>query len=427
MAFTEVGARLGLDIKPFEQGLARSATALGSFKNRALKNLDLKDAGRSAAIALGLSVDKLAAKLVEPFQKAAELAKDIAESSERTLANYQDIFRGRRTDEQNLDVNRKEQARLQRELAGIGEQRGTISEFNPFTQKFEDRNVVTRQDDPRRRQEIAEELSRLAKEEEALTTKLNDKKDKLANEDGARFADRFKDEKELQSLKDKNARATMSAEQEIATLAERQQMLKFKESMGSASADELKEIETIEGEIVELKKKQREEAEKADKAAKDASDKSIRAAERLRDVTRDAAEAWMDLQRDKSDRTGFTLEEVARGEDGVSQTSKVRAKRILDLEKRAKRQRAQGFDSASEATMNEAAKLREGFGLLNSSERNPLRTQENAVIEGIRGIDDAKKTGGQIDIAAKQLRSAADELKIAATTVNSAFRSVPVP
>lgn len=422
--FAEVKAKLGLDLKSFEQGVARAG---GLFSNmvRGMK------AHRGGQLLSGLGATGIVQGFRLTIQRAQE-ARDAAAKLNRTV------------DEGTASVARYGDA-WDRIKTAVGD--AAVTGLSWFTRAGEKIGEIINDDfmstvrgmnsnEAERIRKISEEAGanadRLSSPEAIRKARERGDVNKREKEDGSEkatkdFADRFKDEKELQALKDKNARATMSAEQEIATLAERQQMLKFKESMGSASADELKEIETIEGEIVELKKKQREEAEKADKAAKDASDKSIRAAERLRDVTRDAAEAWMDLQRDKSDRTGFTLEEVARGEDGVSQTSKVRAKRILDLEKRAKRQRAQGFDSASEATMNEAAKLREGFGLLTSSERNPLRTQENAVIEGIRGIDDAKKTGGQIDIAAKQLRGAADELKSAATTVNSAFRSVPVP
>lgn len=108
MAEFSSGFKLWADSSAFDREMAkasRSAEAAGRSITRAF---DAKNIGTTLATALGLNLQSIAEKLVEPFKQSAESAQRIAEYTERAMAATLKLIDLRKTDAQLLaDMERK--------------------------------------------------------------------------------------------------------------------------------------------------------------------------------------------------------------------------------------------------------------------------------------------------------------------------------
>lgn len=436
-AFTEVGARLGLDIKPFEAALARSASSLGEFKKRASKNLDVGDAGKAFAFALGLSIDKVGdtfgrmwtgvtREAEESFRKMADLSET---NTDLTIRNMRELL----TLEQQYQLLLRDRERIlnnptKSETPSPGAWE-TI--FNSIGGAMD--AVLPGSGKPFRKAADTFMASRATEAATARTVNAEEDKKKL-NENQAALtrveAERRQKIEEASRKNAENQRDSLSSSEQV--IAAHYDLLAIdrlinnskdgsldKLDLEIARADKVKEIR-------ELTLKHEQDMETAAEKVTRQQEKQARAAEKTKDATVAAMQAYINLQEATADRSGLTVEEVAKGGGGITQTDKARAREIIRLEEQAKRQRAQGFTAESEASMERAGKLRESMGILKSDERDPLRGEKRNLTEALREMDDARKSAAELSRAAGQLSGAASDMKSAAASVSSAFESVPV-
>lgn len=385
MAFVaEVKARLGLDTTDFQRGLTRTKSDLAQIGRDTERKLARSFGGDDAIKGLlqgaGIgTLESVVAKLTEGFKEAAESAKNIAESTAKTLGIYTKIFASRRTDEQNLAENRKQQDRLQRDLADAKrtESRSTGSAFNPFTGKTEATSIVTKSSDMVKAAEIAERLAELASEEAQLKDRIAKAGEKQNEDERKRVAEVFKEQAELDEMLADNARKQMSTEEQIANLQDERArvaaVVDQKRTMhGEDDIKRKKEIAALDAKILDLEKKKADEGERAAKAE---SDKR----KQLKDAERDLAKASKSAIDAFVDRSAVSLEYAAAGKYGTTQSRSAGARRVLALEDRARRQRVTGFEMESMETTSRALQLRKQLGFASTSERDPMAAMNSAV------------------------------------------------
>jgi hypothetical protein len=385
MAFVaEVKARLGLDTTDFQRALTKTqadVARIGKDTERKLaRSFGGDDAIKGLLQGAGIgTLEAVVSKLTQGFREAAESAKNIAESTAKTLGIYTKIFAGRRSDEQNLAENRKRQERLQRDLADAKrtESRSTGSAFNPFTGKTESTSIVTKSADMVKAAEIAEQLSELAAEEVALRDKIAKTKESQAELDRKAVAEEMKSQAELDSLIKENARAVMDTDEQIADLAEERSRVEAvveqeRTMNGREDLERKKEIERLNGKILALEKKRADEAERGAKAEKDKAAQIAKAQQAVADAAKKADDAF-------ADRSSVSLEDAAAGKFGTTQNRRAAAQRILRLEANARRQRVTGFESEAFESTSRALKLRGQLGFAPETERDPLAGSADAI------------------------------------------------
>jgi hypothetical protein len=125
MAFSsEIMAKLGLDTKQFTNGLATAQKQVGTFatdaKETIAKRFSGNDLFRGLMQGLGIgTVQQIAERVVEPFRKAAEYAKQIAEfTAQAANANIARMRGGTSLDNQ-LSLAEQDRARLARQVADL--------------------------------------------------------------------------------------------------------------------------------------------------------------------------------------------------------------------------------------------------------------------------------------------------------------------
>lgn len=110
--FSEVTAKLGVDISAFKQGMTQATAVAGKAAGEIGKKFEAKDLGRTLATALGVSLQNIADKLVEPFRESAEAAERIAQYSEEAANATERLLAARRSDLQQLEVMEKRLKKL---------------------------------------------------------------------------------------------------------------------------------------------------------------------------------------------------------------------------------------------------------------------------------------------------------------------------
>lgn len=129
--FSEVTARLGLDITSFEKGMAQSVQTAEKTAGAIGKKFSGAHLGTTIATALGLNLQNIAEKLVEPFKQAAEYAQSLAEWTDRSADATERLIRSRQTDSQQLEVMEKRVERLTKKLGDL-QTKPAQNSFGPF-------------------------------------------------------------------------------------------------------------------------------------------------------------------------------------------------------------------------------------------------------------------------------------------------------
>jgi hypothetical protein len=334
---SDIRFRLGLDSKPFSQGLNNARREAGQWgasmdqvgkqvqRTFSAKNLF---AGLLQGAGIG-SVLQIVDTIKSGFAKAAEHARDLAESSARTLGLYEQLFRNRRTDSQNLAANLREQERLQKELAGIepkGRTRTVMgADFRPRT-VTEGPSAESIRESETKRAQIAERLAALAVEEDQLKKRVAETDKKHAQEVQKAATDQAKLLDQLASVQRDNARALMSDEAHILDLKAEQAELIEKAASGQGEwARHLIDAAKLEREILSLEERRSREAERQRKEAEKLN-KELEAARKRETAARAQLRASM------ADQFSFTL---AEAKDGTRGSPGARAKaKLIDQKTR---------------------------------------------------------------------------------------------
>lgn len=377
MAFTsEVKARLSLDTTPFSRALTKATADLGEagddMQRKLKRSFGAGDVFKGLLQGLGIgSVQAVVDKLVGGYERAAEQAKTLAETTARTLGLYQAIYASRRTDEQNLAANLREQARLQKQLAGTTEQSEMRTMYGPggaYQARF-----VTRQANPERAAEIAQELAQLAKDEEEIRGKIKKTAEDTRKEDAKRAEELQKAREELAAQEAANAAKQKTLNDQIADLEEQRANLRATIALsGDEDLTKSREVAKISGKILDLEKQRADEAKRA-------ADETERYQKRLADAQNALANSIRAADRAFEDRSAVTLQEVAAGKYQSSSQQRGRAREILRLEEKAKRQRAQGFEAEAFETTSRALKMRRSMSQLGEAERDPMADAAEAI------------------------------------------------
>jgi hypothetical protein len=390
MAFTaEVKAKLGLDTTEFQRGLTKATAQVGEagkdISRKINRAFGAGDVFKGLLQGLGIaSVEKVVDKLTEGYRKAAEEAEKLAESTAKTLGIYEQLFKSRRDDAQNLEANLRQQAKLQKELEGTKEQRGMVKRLRGGSMFNQPQEVqvegVTREADPMRAAKIAEELAALSTEETALKDKLKKQKEKDTEE---QFQTDVLNISEIAALDSANAKKSMTTREQIADAEQR-----YAEMATLASETDLstqREIRKIVGEIADLKKKEQDEQKRADQKRIDDAKKITGAEKTLAEAKKANRDAF-------AERSTISLQEAAEGKYGTPQSRKVIARRALMLEERAKRQRAQGFDTSAADSTSRSLSLRSQLGFVSESDRDPMKNSREHIQKSMEYLEEIRNS-----------------------------------
>lgn len=358
MAFSEeIKVKLGADITGLKRGLAiakRDIGEIGEETNRVLKRkLGGGDAFKGGLVALGISVEGIAEKIVEPFKRAAEEATRIADASARGLDFVKKMIALRNTPEQNLKNDEKELARMRAEAASLSG--GTVVERGRGHRK--------------ERVEATEEAKKQAQE-------LTDQANAL--------------ELSIAERKKKTAEDVKKSESKLDEDLARQ------------------ERNDLEQQILEGNKLYLESIEKKKKADKDRADAERKLDEDLAKARRDDLQKQIEdgnklyMQQQKTladakaavrEMSGATFSQDLNGTRGNS-TTRAQARNVQSLRRRAERIRDGGngtfLDSNGKPISREAAadeletranKIQNGISNLKESEKNPLGKEFQAALD----------------------------------------------
>lgn len=398
MAFlAEVRARLGLDTEEFRRKLTQTQAEVGTaakdMGNKLKGSFGVGGVFKGFLLGLGINtVQSVVDKLVSGFREAAEQAQKIANLTETTADIYERIFAGRRTDEQNLALNQQKQARTLREIEDTRaktEKRVTMISTGVGGVSEVTEEKVTKEDDPLKRAELEKELARLYEEEARLKKGIADKAETAAKTERDNAEKVYAAEQQVGELEAANKAKQQTTLEQIATTEEEIRNLRTTIALsGDADFSRRIRLKELEGSLLDLQKKQTDELEKQNKERDEAEKK-------LSKAYSDAAKARLEEGEAKRERSALTLEEVASGASESSQTQRARARRVMMLEARAKRQRAQGFEAEALKTTDQALELRKGIVGLKSEESDPMAKAAEKIVESeahLREIRDELKS-----------------------------------
>lgn len=290
MAFAEVKATLGLDISPFEAGLAKGGKALREFSGKATKDFGAKDAGRALATAIGLnlqSIGESAARIFTGVSKEAEAAfARMVELSDKTTEKILTSLKLRRTDEQQLTLLKEKQVGLEEQLAAANEKQGQSPSEDNFN---------------------AAEAAK-----DALQSNLDEQAsiEKKANEDKKKAQDELeKSQKDLVALQKENANIGESDVEQKKRLKE-----EAWEILELAKINGLKGKELADAQVAAQKKENeaKQIGLKIDEDAKKNAQNRLDLTKKRTAAEKEVAGAQSDLDTAKKDAGLNTVEELAK-------------------------------------------------------------------------------------------------------------------
>jgi hypothetical protein len=343
-------------------------------------------------------VSKAVDYITEKWQKSAEAAESIAESTAKTLGIYEAIFASRRTDEQNLERVQKRLLRIDEEIQETFEKREKIRTqtlpgvgFGGSGQRksFSETEVVTRQDNPERRNELATEAAELAKEESALKTKIAEKETKQQEES---FKNEVDQRQKIADINEENSAKLRTDEEQLSTLKQRRQEISI-----AANEDDLQTklaVAELDGKILDIEKKITDEKERQQKEQERLNRELRKAEGELRGMRRQYADALLD-------QSGITLAEAAQGNG--SARARTLARRAMMYEDKARRVRSMGgeyrnasgqiisTEQQAKLYQSQANSIRGYISELTGAEQDPLRSMSEAITKSEEHLAEIKE------------------------------------
>jgi hypothetical protein len=331
---SDIKFRLGLDGKPFEdglnqahakaQGFSRSLDEVGGKIHRVF-GLGHVFKGLLQGLGIG-SIEKVIEFITEGFKSAAESAKEIAEYSDRALSAVLKLVNLHRTDEQKLAALQHEQHRDKVELANA-------------------QNDVAFHMGPDDAAKTAAELDAKIKER---AVEIDELQTKIDNEAKKRVQELKAEQEKLAEAKLETARAGMTDEEKLVSLQRERTKyglasLESKKTELERTQALVKEEETLK-QIAELKKKIEEDAAAAAKKAAAELERQRKEAERLAKSLERAQEHQRDtvsaLKEAKEQQFAFTLGDAAahsRGSPAAQSKARLIAQKTKQLDQIADR------------------------------------------------------------------------------------------
>jgi len=348
--FSEIKAKLGLDISGFERGLSNAQKSGGAFAGKFGNQIaGTEKMGGALAAALGLNIQNIAEKFARLWTGVSEGAEKaferIGKASDSATESIQKRLRLRNTDQQNIEQDIKREASLRKQAAKLLE--GTTARGGGRGFGARVKVAATEEATADANEKLAEaealalsiaERQKKIKEEAAKESIDATKKASEAREKA--FEKEQKDEDELAKLQSENALNALSNEAKLAALKTRQAALYEEGSLQSMIEAEniTKDIMSVEEKITAEKQKQIEK----NKENTEELIKGVKEAEKLNQT----------LASQIDDQAKANFSEVAGGTRGT-QTDRAKARRAESLRARARRVIDQGGDGAEER----AAKL----------------------------------------------------------------------
>ena len=385
--FSEIKAKLGLDITGFERGLSQAQNSGKGFAGKFGKQIaGTEKMGGALAAALGLNIQNIAenfARLWTGVSKGAEEAFErMTKASDAAAAIVQS-----RTER----AREKLSPEKQREQFGIDRKRITrkmesLQLMNRLDEKYG--NIIGKTErkalNDAELAELALKLEQIGDAEEKLNDKVAKEKESNAKEaadkqekdaEDARkareqaFEQEQKDEEELAKLQTENAMNALSDEQKLAALKKRQADLYAQDTVQSSiEAEKLtSDIISIEEKITQEKERQVEEDKKI------TQEKENQVAE-AKKSTAEAQTLNQTLRQQLKDQPKAMYSEVASGERGTA-NDRSKARKAERLRKRARRIIDVGGEGAEEraAKLNaQAQEIQQSLTSTKSTEKSSL-------------------------------------------------------
>ena len=349
--FSEIKAKLGLDITGFERGLSQAQNSGKGFAGKFGKQIaGTEKMGGALAAALGLNIQNIAENFARLWTGVSEGAEEAFERMTKASDAAAAIVQSRTE-----RAREKLSPEKQREQFGIDRKRITrkmesLQLMNRLDEKYG--NIIGKTErkalNDAELAELALKLEQIGDAEEKLNDKVAKEKESNAKEaadkqekdaEDARkareqaFEQEQKDEEELAKLQTENAMNALSDEQKLAALKNRQADLYAQDTVKSSI-----EAEKLTSDIISIEEKITQEKENQVAEAK----KSTAEAQTLNQT----------LRQQLKDQPKATYSEVVSGERGTAD-DRSKARKAERLRKRARRI----IDVGGEGAEERAAKL----------------------------------------------------------------------
>lgn len=384
--FSEVTAKLGVDITAFKRGMTEAQAVAGQAAGGIAKKFEARDLGRTLATALGLNLQTIADKLVTPFRESADAAEQIAKYSNEAADATQRMLDARKSDLELLADGERKLEKLLNTPADPGKG-GFFEELlrkfaNPLTggplaglaamlDTTDDRTAVA---NFKRNSEISKQDA----ENQARRAAIEKKR----YEEELKNLEEIRDSKEKQAASEKAlAEFRRRAAIQDMTFAER---LKVLSEERAQIAEEIAHWQNVKADGTELSTSQNADLlkleERRREIQKDIADETKRTAEAAKQLAEDyyraqaaASAAARSLATAKRDAISASLTDLASGAGTGRQ--QFTAQEIQRLEAQARRQNLMGFADLATQSQSRALALRAGLEGLTSSDRDPFASQ----------------------------------------------------
>lgn len=385
--FSEIKAKLGLDITGFERGLSQAQNSGKGFAGKFGKQIaGTEKMGGALAAALGLNIQNIAENFARLWTGVSEGAEEAFERMTKASDAAAAIVQSRTE-----RAREKLSPEKQREQFGIDRKRITrkmesLQLMNRLDEKYG--NIIGKTErkalNDAELAELALKLEQIGDAEEKLNDKVAKEKESNAKEaadkqekdaEDARkareqaFEQEQKDEEELAKLQTENAMNALSDEQKLAALKKRQADLYAQDTVQSSiEAEKLtSDIISIEEKITQEKERQVEEDKKI------TQEKENQVAE-AKKSTAEAQTLNQTLRQQLKDQPKAMYSEVASGERGTA-NDRSKARKAERLRKRARRIIDVGGEGAEERAAKltaQAHEIQESLTSTKSTEKSSL-------------------------------------------------------
>ena len=392
--FSEIKAKLGLDITGFERGLSQAQNSGKGFAGKFGKQIaGTEKMGGALAAALGLNIQNIAENFARLWTGVSEGAEEAFERMTKASDAAAAIVQSRTE-----RAREKLSPEKQREQFGIDRKRITrkmesLQLMNRLDEKYG--NIIGKTErkalNDAELAELALKLEQIGDAEEKLNDKVAKEKESNAKEaadkqekdaEDARkareqaFEQEQKDEEELAKLQTENAMNALSDEKKLAALKKRQADLYAQDTVQSSiEAEKLtSDILSIEEKITQEKEKQVEEDKKITQEKEKQVEEGKKSTAEFTKAVAEAQTLNQTLRQQLKDQPKATYSEVASGERGTA-NDRSKARKAERLRKRARRIIDVGGEGAEEraAKLNaQAQEIQQSLTSTKSTEKSSL-------------------------------------------------------
>lgn len=360
-ASNEIRFKIGADTSALSAGFAKAASVAAAAGKQIEKKLGMQDAFKASAVALGLSVDKIANKLAEFVSGGSkESWQAAADAAERTASILDQSANSRLSIERQIqslqmqadDANRNASPAIKRDKIGFMD---LLNPFKLFNASETEADAAKRSAENQEKKAIAEAKIAALKQAQAQTygqmVKAEEQLEELGMSSERRHKLLLEDAEDLK--KDRDEAMQKGREWMPLQLAYTQKLI----SAGQA----------------ELQIAREQTAERQKQAA---------IMEKLQRAGLAAGSAVSGKYEARNDALRFTLDEAATGTRGTAEDRKM-AMQIVSDEQNAKKAFDLGHRNSAKFYADRAELLRMGFDGLKQGERTPFASVDEKLDEAV--------------------------------------------